>query len=309
MMSDIRAERPFNKITVSDNSRKKRGKRLKDNPWDYTVIKLANITFLFCIIFEVVGIMTILFFGTVGAQMSIYFMTFLFSLFLWRRHKNEIDIPISFKKLELGKMLHLSLITVCGVPIALLLNALAGVLSNAGADSAEDVNTYPILMAIVVYAVVPAVVEEFVFRGVILGAYSKVDVRAGIMISSLFFALLHFSLGSVLYGFFFGLLFAVVRIVTDNLVYTMIMHLLFNTINVLLSYMKLTEIPVAVIFAVFVATIILFIALVMMFFRKSVIEMRGSRFEGKYKPWKAITKEGYMTIAVCLTVMGMLLLM
>lgn len=26
-------------------------------------------------------------------------------------------------------------------------------------------------------------------------------------------------------------------------------------------------------------------------------------------PWKAITKEGYVTIAVCLTVMGMLLLM
>ncbi len=69
--------------------------------------------------------------------------------------------------------------------------------------------------------------------------------------------------------------------------------------------MKLTEIPVAVVFAVFVATIILFIALVMMFFRKSVIEMRGSQFEGKYKPWKAITKEGYVTIAVCLTVMGM----
>ena len=58
--------------------------------------------------------------------------------------------------------------------------------------------------------------------------------------------------------------------------------------------MELAEIPLAVVFAVFVATIILFIALVMMFFRKSVIEMRGSRFEGKYKPLKAITKEGYV---------------
>ena len=43
--------------------------------------------------------------------------------------------------------------------------------------------------------------------------------------------------------------------------------------------MELAEIPVAVVFAVFVATIILFIALVMMFFRKSVIEMRGSRLD------------------------------
>ncbi len=57
-------------------------------------------------------------------------------------------------------------------------------------------------MAIVLCAVVLAVVEEFVFRGVIFGACSKVNVRAGIMISSLFF---------------FGLLFAVVRMATDNI--------------------------------------------------------------------------------------------
>ena len=170
--------------------------------------------------------------------MSIYFMTFMFSLFLWRKHKDEISVPISIGKLESKKLLHLSAITVCGIPIALLLNYFAGMLSNTGTDSAEDVNTYPILLSIIVFAVVPAIVEEFVFRGVILGAYSKVDVRAGIMISSLFFALLHFSFGSVMYGFFFGLLFAVVRITTDNLIYTMIMHCLFNLINVLLSYLE-----------------------------------------------------------------------
>ncbi len=71
--------------------------------------------------------------------------------------------------------------------------------------------------------------------------------------------------------------------------------------------MKLTEIPAAVVFTVFVVVIILFIALVMMFFRKSVIEMRGSRFEGKYKPWKAITKEGYVTMGICIFITGMLL--
>lgn len=305
-MSDIRAERPFNKITVSDNSRKKRGKRLKDNPWDYTLIKLANITFLFCIIFEVVGIMTILFFGTVGAQMSIYFMTFLFSLFLWRKHRDEIDIPISFKELEPGKMLHLSLITVCGVPIALLLNALAGALSNAGADSAEDVNTYPILMAIVVYAVVPAVVEEFVFRGVILGAYSKVDVKAGILISSLFFALLHFSFGSVLYGFFFGLLFAIVRLATDNLLYTIAMHCLFNTINVLMSYIRIAEIYWLVVIMAFVLALIGFILLLIIFL-KDKTNINKECCSGGYKLYNLITKEGYITITVCLFLIGMLI--
>lgn len=306
-MADVKAEKPFNKITVSDESRKKKGRSLKDNPTDYKAVKMANITFLFCIIFEVVGIMTILFFGMVGAQMSIYFMTFMFSLFLWRKHKGEIEIKL--KKLEPVKLAQLSAITVCGIPIALFLNYFAGILSSAGADSAEDVNTYPLILSLVVFAVVPAVVEEFVFRGVILGAYSKVDVKAGIVISSLFFALLHFSFGSVMYGFFFGLLFAVIRLSTGNLVYTIIMHYLFNTINVLMSYMRLDKIPAMVVFIVFAVALFGFITLVMYFFSRNTIDTHMSRSEGKYKPWKLITKEGYITLAVCVTVMGMLLMM
>ena len=306
MMTDVKAEKPFNKITVSDGSRNK-GRSLKDNPTDYKAVKMANITFLFCIIFEVVGIMTILFFGMVGAQMSIYFMTFMFSFFLWRKHKGEIEIKL--KKVEPVKLAQLSAITVCGIPIALFLNYFAGILSSAGADSAEDVNTYPLILSLVVFAVVPAVVEEFVFRGVILGAYSKVDVKAGIVISSLFFALLHFSFGSVMYGFFFGLLFAVIRLSTGNLVYTIIMHCLFNTINVLMSYMRLDEIPAVVVFIVFAVALFGFITLVMYFFSRNTIDTHMSRSEGKYKPWKLITKEGYITLAVCVTVMGMLLMM
>lgn len=306
-MADVKAEKPFNKITVSDESRKKKGRSLKDNPTDYKAVKMANITFLFCIIFEVVGIMTILFFGMVGAQMSIYFMTFMFSLFLWRKHKGEIEIKL--KKVEPVKLAQLSAITVCGIPIALFLNYFAGILSSAGADSAEDVNTYPLILSLVVFAVVPAVVEEFVFRGVILGAYSKVDVKAGIVISSLFFALLHFSFGSVMYGFFFGLLFAVIRLSTGNLVYTIIMHCLFNTINVLMSYMRLDKIPAVVVFIVFAVALFGFITLVMYFFSRNTIDTHKSRSESKYKPWKLITKEGYITLAVCVTVMGMLLMM
>lgn len=306
-MTNVKKEKPFNRITVSDNQRKNKGKRLKDNPEDYRAVKLANMIFLFCIIFEVIGIMTILFFGTVGAEMSIYFMTFLFSFFIWRKNKDIIDIKI--KRVEPLKLLRLSAITVCSIPIALCLNYLAGLLSNAGADSAEDVNTYPVILAIVVFAVVPAVVEEFVFRGCMLGAYSKVDVKAGIFISSLFFALLHFSFGSVLYGFFFGLLFAIVRLATDNLSYTIVMHGLFNSINVLLSYMRIETISVWLVVWIFTLSIIGFVVLLILFIMKNSINLRTSCSEGKYKHWKLITKEGFITMAVCMTVMCMLLMM
>jgi hypothetical protein len=88
----------------------------------------------------------------------------------------------------------------------------------------------------------------------------------------------------------------------------MIMHCLFNTINVLLSYVRLGEIPTIAVVGIFVVAIIGFIVLIILFFIKNTIDTSISRSECRYKAWKLITKEGYITMAVCITVMGMLLM-
>lgn len=302
-------EKTFNRITVSSGKRKPR--RLKDNPSDYKLIKMANISFLFCIIFEVVGIMTIMFFGTVGAQMSIYFMTFLFSLFLYLKHRGDFSVPLSFRNVSLKKMVFLLVLTICGIPAAMLLNTMADLLTKTGMDNANEVATFPVVPALIIYALIPGIVEEFVFRGIILGIYSKVDVRAGILISSLFFALLHFSPGSILYGFLFGVIFALVRISTENILYTMCMHCAFNGVNVLLSYVNMDSVPKAVMIAVSVIMIIGFIISLIMMIRK--IQQDGVNSvsmtnESKYAVYRLITKEGYITIVVCISVMEMLLI-
>lgn len=302
-------EKTFNRITVSSGKRKPR--RLKDNPSGYKLIKMANISFLFCIIFEVVGIMTIMFFGTVGAQMSIYFMTFLFSLFLYLKHRGDFSVPLSFRNVSLKKMVFLLVLTICGIPAAMLLNTMADLLTKTGMDNANEVATFPVVPALIIYALIPGIVEEFVFRGIILGIYSKVDVRAGILISSLFFALLHFSPGSILYGFLFGVIFALVRISTENILYTMCMHCAFNGVNVLLSYVNMDSVPKAVMIAVSVIMIIGFIISLIMMIRK--IQQDGVNSvsmtnESKYAVYRLITKEGYITIVVCISVMEMLLI-
>ena len=67
--------------------------------------------------------------------MAIYFMTLLFALFLAGKHKKELAIPIEKPK---AKMLLFSAgLTVCGIPVAMLLNALAGLFSTSGADTVE----------------------------------------------------------------------------------------------------------------------------------------------------------------------------
>ena len=186
-----------------------------------------------------------------------------------------------------------------------MLAALASLLSSAGADSSEDITKYPVWLAIIAFAIVPAVVEEYVFRGLILGAYMKVDMRAAVVISSLFFALLHFSLGSILYGFFYGCLFALIRIATGSMIYSMAMHLVFNAVNVMVAYMGTFLIPGWIVALLLVAGLAGFITLCILFFRKHPVEFTGSG----YKRHELVTKEGYMTMAVCMSVTSMLLMM
>lgn len=283
--------------------------RLKDRrAWrqteQYKGIRRANLCFLSCILFEVVGIFTMPFFGTVGAQMAIYFMTFLFALFLAGKHKDELAIPIQKPKAKI--LLFTAGLTVCGIPVAMLLNALAGQFSTSSADTVEDVAKYPLWLALTAFAIVPAVVEEYVFRGVVLGEYLKIETGAAVLISSIFFALLHFSLGSVLYGFFFGCVFALVRIATGNLTYTVFMHLIFNSVNVLLSYSSPERIPEWTVAAFMIAGIVGSVILLIVFFRKNRVELAE---KSSLKRYQLITKEGYVTMGICLAVMGILLIM
>lgn len=269
----------------------------------YKVIRRANLCFLSCILFEAVGIFTMPFLGTLGAQMAIYFMTFLFAFFLAGKHKNDLVIPYAIPKA--GTMTVCIGLTVCGIPIALLLNVLAGLLSTSGTATVEDVTKYPPWLALTAFAIVPAVVEEYVFRGVVLGEYLKIETSAAVLLSSLFFALLHFSLGSVLYGFFFGCVFALVRTATGNLVYTTAMHMVFNALNVLLSFADLSMVPAWTVMAFMVAGITGFLILGVTFFSKNRVDIKE---KSGLKRYRLITKEGYVTIGICLVVMSMLLM-
>lgn len=269
---------------------------------DYKNIRIANLCFLFCILFELAGIMTVLFVGTLGAQMVIYGMTFLFAFFMVKKHK-EYVIPI--EKPRLKTCIHAIMISLCGMPIAMLLNAFASMLSKSGMNESSDITIYPIWLSLLCFAVVPAIVEEYVFRGVILSAMGTVNVKMAILFSSIFFALLHFELGSVSYGFLYGLLFAVVRVSTGNLIYPVLMHFAFNGMNVALAYMHIETFPMWVFILVFLLCIAAFFVLLTMLLRKNPVLVEKSQ----YRVYRYLTKEGYITTAVCVSILILFLMM
>ena len=83
-------------------------------------------------------------------------------------------------------------------------------------------------------AVVPAVFEEFFFRGVFFAGFKRSGgARKAILWSALFFGLFHMNLQQFLYAAFIGLVLAVMRELTGSMWPGMILHFVNNGLSVL----------------------------------------------------------------------------
>lgn len=102
---------------------------------------------------------------------------------------------------------------------------------TAGTD--EYATNYPYLL--VVYVLIPAILEELLLRGVIFTRLKTVDTRVAVLISSLISALFAFSLGGIPAAIFCALTYCFVLITTRALQASMIVHLAYNLYALLLG--------------------------------------------------------------------------
>lgn len=83
---------------------------------------------------------------------------------------------------------------------------------------------------IIAYAVIPAICEELVFRGILCREVEKYSPLSAILISSIFFALLHFDLTLLPVYLFAGILLALSMYATGSVFVPMIIHFFYNVI-------------------------------------------------------------------------------
>lgn len=122
------------------------------------------------------------------------------------------------------------------VSTALLLNIIfGGVYASSegftllGAFTAgENEYTVNILYLITVYALIPAVVEELVFRGIVYSELCKISEGLACCVSSLLSALFAFTLGGLPAALFCALAYCFVRSTTGSLLSCMILHFVYN---------------------------------------------------------------------------------
>lgn len=99
-------------------------------------------------------------------------------------------------------------------------------------------NTRELALSIFTMAAIPAVCEEFLFRGVILSAFERCGTKHAVVFSALLFALLHGSIIGAPSQFILGVVLALLVFWTDSIYAGLIYHTVHNAAAILLDYMQ-----------------------------------------------------------------------
>ena len=86
---------------------------------------------------------------------------------------------------------------------------------------------------VIVFAVLPAVTEEFLFRGIVIGEYENRGVTLAVIVSSLMFAMSHFSLERFPVYLFAGIVLACIMYATRSTLASIIVHAAHNVVVLL----------------------------------------------------------------------------
>ncbi|HHZ05597.1 MAG TPA: CPBP family intramembrane metalloprotease [Clostridiales bacterium] len=159
-------------------------------------------------------------------------------IFLCKLSKNNIDHVIKLKIVNFKKTLALmlvcmSFIFISNIALSLLnLNLSLFGFKNTIPESNSGSSIVDYGLYFLSVAIIPPLVEEFLFRGAIMGSLRKYGDGFAILISSLLFGLAHGNFVQTPVTFLAGLLMGALTIYTGSLIPSIILHFLNNSLSV-----------------------------------------------------------------------------
>ncbi len=131
------------------------------------------------------------------------------------------------------------LFTFCMIPVVTLINLISSLFVENNVDDTlgYTVQSNPWIVNLILIALVPAVVEEFIFRGLIFGAYKKRNPLVAAILSALLFGLIHMNINQFTYAFVIGIIFAFLTYVTGSIIPSTIAHFVVNGTSVTLTHL------------------------------------------------------------------------
>lgn len=133
----------------------------------------------------------------------------------------------------------LILMAYCMMPLISVINLVSMMLAgeNAAASMLGTLQQLPLWVSLLCVAVLPGVVEEFIFRGLLYSEHRRRRTWGAILASGVLFGLMHMNLNQFCYAFVIGVLFCLVYEATGSLLAPMLMHMVYNGNSVILTYL------------------------------------------------------------------------
>lgn len=171
------------------------------------------------------------------AELIISEVTILIPGLIWMLiHKASFKEDLGFKKIKVSTALMTILLVYLMSPLINLVNLVSQLFTeNEVLSMTDDMingNTFALVMIIGFFG---PFCEEFIFRGIIGQGMKKTgSVLATAIVSGLFFGLMHMNLNQFCYAFVLGIIFQIVNHASGSIYTSIIMHMVFNTRNVIL---------------------------------------------------------------------------
>lgn len=151
---------------------------------------------------------------------------------------------VPMRKAPLGKstavvMLGLGVCALSNIASAIFGSMFKSITGNdvVSNDYGQGKGIVSFIIMLLCVGVLPALVEEFAFRGVILGTMRKyMGDGASIFLSAMLFGLLHGNLVQIPFAFGVGLILGYSVVYTGSMIPGMVLHCINNTMSVVLSY-------------------------------------------------------------------------
>lgn len=159
--------------------------------------------------------------------------------FLIFRRQNKLD-NIRHRKLRVSDVLIIILLYLFALPVGTFLNLLSQLFTtNVAVEGIGMMITeISFIPAMILTAVIPAIQEELMCRGIVYESYNKANPLAAVLISSLFFGMMHGNLNQMIYATFLGFVMALTVEATGSIYGSMVFHFLVNGSSTVLIYLQ-----------------------------------------------------------------------
>lgn len=141
---------------------------------------------------------------------------------------------IPHKRLSVGNTIMVIVLTFLFMPTIMFVSSIAYFFmeNQVNEEITRMVSNMSAFSAILSFAVMPAVFEEAVFRGVIMTGYKRNGMLTAACIAGLFFGMMHMDLFQLIYTVIMGVVFGIFVYCTNSIYSSMIGHFCLNGIQI-----------------------------------------------------------------------------